>query len=81
METQKNEFDEEIIISKEEVTRFNYTEVCHECNKKYTKEDVPVRDYCHVTRKYRGSAHNTCNISFRLSYKIPPIFHHLGGIG
>ena len=31
-----------------------------------------------MTEKYRGSAHNTCNISFRLSNKIPIIFYNLG---
>ena len=60
----KNEFKKEMIITKDEETRF-------------TKEDVPVRDHCHVTGKYRGSAHNTCNRSFRLFNKIPIIFHNL----
>ena len=32
-----------------------------------------------MTGKYRGSAHNTCNRSFRLSNKIPIIFHNLRG--
>ena len=68
-----------MLITKDEETRFKNTEVCHICNKKYTKEDVPVRDHCHVTGKYRGSAHKTCNRSFRLSNKIPIIFHNLRG--
>ena len=73
--TLKTEFNKEMIISKQEETIFKNAEVCHICNK-YTKEDTPVRDHCHVTRKYRGSAHNTCNRSFRLTYKI---FHNLSG--
>ena len=36
-----------------------------------------VGDYCHVTGKYKGSAHNACIRSFRLIYKIPAIFHNL----
>ena len=38
-----------------------------------------MRDHCHVTRKYRGSAHNVCNRSYRLTNKIPVIFHNLRG--
>ena len=68
-----------MIITKDEDTRFKNAEVCHRCNKKYTKEVVPVRDHCHVTGKYRGSAYNTCNRSFRLYNKIPIIFHNLRG--
>ena len=68
-----------MIITKEEETVFKNAEVCHICNKKYTKKDNPVRDHCHVTSKYRGSVRNTCNRSFRLTYKIPVIFHNLRG--
>ena len=32
-----------------------------------------------MTRKYRGSAHNTYNSSFRLTNKVPIIFHNLRG--
>ena len=34
----------------------------------------PVRDHCHITGKYRGSAHNDCNLKLRIepeSIKIP----------
>ena len=41
------------------------------------KGDAPVRDHCHVTGKYRGSAHANCN--FRLTYKIYVIFYNLRG--
>ena len=35
-----------------------------------------MRDHCHVTGKYRGSAHNAC---YGLTNKIPVIFHNLRG--
>ena len=38
-----------------------------------------MKDHCHVTGKYRGSAHNVCNRSCRLTNKIPVIFHNLRG--
>ena len=41
--------------------------------------DVRVRDHCHVTGKYRGSAHVSCNLNFQLTNKIPVVFHNLKG--
>ena len=38
-----------------------------------------VRDHCHVTGKYRGSAHWSCNINLKLTEKVPEIFHNLRG--
>ena len=44
--------------------------------KKYRK----VRDYSHYTEKYKGAAHNICNLKYNLKYsvpkKIPIIFHN-----
>ncbi len=39
-----------------------------------------VRDHDHMTRKYRGAAHNECNFKLKLNPKmapIPVIFHNL----
>ena len=35
---------------------------CHICQKKYKDSDERVRDHCHITGKYRGSAHAACNL-------------------
>ena len=43
------------------------------------KVDGKVRDYCHITSKFRGAAHWDCNINFQLTKKIPVIFHNLKG--
>ena len=42
-------------------------------------ESIKVRDHCHITGKYRGSAHQKCNRSFKLTDRIPVIFHNLRG--
>ena len=68
-----------MIISKKEQNDFKNAKSCHICNKEYNNEDVPVRDHCHVTGKYRGSAHTDCNLSYRLTIKIYVIFHNLSG--
>ena len=38
-----------------------------------------VRDHCHVTGKFRGAAHNKCNLKLRISRKLLIIFHNLQG--
>ena len=36
------------------------------------KNNKKVRDHCHYTGKYRGAAHNICN----LRYTVPKIAQH-----
>ena len=36
-----------------------------------------MRDHSHVTGKFRGAAHKSCNLNFKLTKKVPVIFHHL----
>ena len=38
-----------------------------------------VRDHDHITGKYRGSAHRSCNINLKLTKKVPVVFHNLKG--
>ena len=35
-----------------------------------------VRDHCHLTGKYRGAAHNVCNLRYKIPKNIPVIFHN-----
>ena len=42
-------------------------------------EAKKVRDHCHITGKYRGAAHVKCNLNFKITDKIPVIFHNLRG--
>ena len=34
-----------------------------------------VRDHCHCTSKYRGPAHDICNLRFNVPNEIPVVFH------
>ena len=72
-------FDKPLKMTKYDEEQFEKADKCHICEKKYNKTDVRVRDHCHVTGKYRGSAHNDCNLNFALTGKIPVIFHNLRG--
>ena len=68
-----------MISCKQEQNDFKNAKLRHICKKEYSNEDVPVRDHCRVTGKYRGSAHTECNLSYRLTNKIHVIFHNLRG--
>ena len=43
----------------------------------YVESDVKVRGHCHITQKYRGFAHEDCNIKVKLNHKIHILFHNL----
>ena len=69
---------------------FDKAEICHVCKgdigfitkkKKgeYVTEKDKVRDHCHITGKYRGPAHNKCNLNFKNRSQIPVFFHNLKG--
>ena len=78
----KKEFNKPLRMTKDDEKKFQKAEECHICNKKYIDKDIRVRDHCHITGKYRGSAHQECNLKLRLNpeeLKIPVIFHNLRG--
>ena len=59
--------------------QFQKESECHICGKEYKNNDIKVRDHCHITGVYRGSAHQDCNLNFKPTNKIPVIFHNLRG--
>ena len=78
----RDNFNKPLIMSGEDEKAFKKAKRCHICEKKYREDDVPVRDHCHVTGKYRGSAHQSCNLKLQISaekIKIPVVFHNLKG--
>ena len=75
----EKEFNKPLRMTKDDEEKFQKADKCHICEKKYNKTDVRVRDHCHITGKYRGSAHQDCNLNFRITDTIPVIFHNLRG--
>ena len=78
----KQQFNKPLRMTKEDEDKFKIADECHICSKKYTDKDIRVRDHCHITGKYRGSAHQECNLKLRVNpeeVKIPVIFHNLRG--
>ena len=78
----KTFFNKPLKMTKDDEEEFQKAKECHICDKKYTEKDIRVRDHCHITGKYRGSAHQDCNLKLRINpeeIKIPVIFHNLRG--
>ena len=46
---------------KEEIDH-NKQKICYICKNEFDKKNYRVRDHCHYTGKYRGAAHNICNL-------------------
>ena len=69
-------------MSDEDERHFQEANGWHICNQAYANKDIRVRDHCHITGSYRGSAHQDCNLKLRINpkeFKIPVIFHNLRG--
>ena len=57
-------------MTKEDEIKYEKGDSCHICNKKYTDEDIRVRDHSRITEKYRGLAHHDCNLNFKLTLTV-----------
>ena len=74
-----------LVMTKKNEEDFQKAKKCWICEKEYKRDErknIPVRDHCHMTGKYRGSAHKNCNFRLQISaekIKIPVVFHNLKG--
>ena len=66
----------DIIMKQEDEDDYRSKNICRFCEKNI--ESDKVRDHCHLTGKYRGPAHNVCNINVKQkdSNFIPFAFHN-----
>ena len=68
-----------IPFTTEEKIYHNKQKICYICKKEFNnndKKNYKVRDYCHYTGKYRGAAHNICNLRYKVPKEIPIVFHN-----
>ena len=72
-------------LKDKEITLYKSQKVCHVCKEKFCYDKNKkneyalyhkVRDHCHYTRKFRGAAHNICNLRYKVPKKIPVVFHN-----
>ena len=66
----------DIKMTEEDKEDFENYNLCRFCEKE--KITDKVRDDCHLTRKYRGAAHNICSsiVTQKKKYFIPFVFHN-----
>ena len=69
-------------MTDDDESQFRLASSCHICNLPFATDVGPeaeekVRDHCHLTGKYRGPAHNSCNINFKITCNISIVFHNL----
>ena len=54
--------------------------VCNICKKGFSADDKnkyqKVRDHCHYIEKFRGAAHDICNLRYKTLKEIPVVFHN-----
>ena len=67
-----------ISLAMEEKVHYNKQKVCDICKKEFDndKKQQKLRDHCHYTGKYRGTAHNICNLRYKVPKEIPIVFHN-----
>ena len=72
--------EKKIIFGKEEKERFDEETKCWMCKGEFNDDkNYKVRDHCHFTGRYRGAAHNKCNLNYRKPNFTPVVFHNLSG--
>ena len=68
-----------IPLTKEEEKHPNKQEVCYICKKEFNtdnKNHYKVKDHYHYTGKYRGAAHNICNLRYKTPKEIQIVFRN-----
>ena len=75
----KKHFNKNLIMSQEQEHLFQQSNSCWICKKLINHDDENVRDHCHITSKFRGAAHQSCNLNFQLTKRIPVIFNYFKG--
>ena len=76
----KKHFNKPLVMTEDDKQHFRTMNGCHICGEKYTDKDVCIRDHCHITGRFKDSAHQECNLKLRIKpedIKISAIFHNL----
>ena len=76
-----HEKKEMISLIKEEEYKYEKQKFCYISRKSLSanNKDIKyrkVKDHCHYTGKYRGTAHGVCNLRYNIPREIPVVFHN-----
>ena len=70
------------LLTKEQQESYENAKMCYICKVKFAnkhlkdKKYCKVRDHCHYTGEYGGSAHTICDFKYSVPKKIPIVFHN-----
>ena len=68
-------------LTQDQWKEYNKSRKSHICLKPINSaKDPKVRDHCHYTGLYRGPAHRSCNLNYKIPSFIPVVFHSLFGL-
>ena len=63
-------------LTKKQKGEHNNAKKCNICYKEFYSKDIKVRDHCHYTERYRGAAHSSSNLMYRIQSYIPVVVFH-----
>ena len=69
--------NQEMFMTEEDKDVFYNAKKCCVCGECFKADKDKVRDHDHRTGKFRGAAHNKCNISYFSNKYLPIVFHNL----
>ena len=73
-------FPKKMIFTKADAKMYSEATTCHICDGEFSEGgEIKVRDHCHFSGKFRGAAHNSCNINYKAPKFFPVVFHNLSG--
>ena len=75
----KKHFSKNLVMSEKVEQIFQSSNKCWIRDKLFDLVDNKVTDHYHITGKYKGFTHQSCNINLKLTKKVPVIFYHLRG--
>jgi len=81
--------NEPMIITEVDQKKFNNSNTCYICNESFKEQEdgliisslkgEKVKDHCHYTGQFRGTANNGCILHLKKITDIHVFFHNLGG--
>ena len=70
----KFKFPKKMIMAMHDSTVCDYSTPSHICNEELGEDSV--RDHCHLSSKFRGAAHEVCNLEYKVPKFFPVVFHN-----
>ena len=71
--------NEPIKMTCKDIKHYQKVTHCYICGGGFEEPQDKCREYCHLSGKYRGASHMTCNLVYKTPSFIPVVIHNLLG--